>query len=196
MTMRQSHQDMLDAYRDRWNRRFTRNKVFFVLFALLLVVAGVLTFMYPLDIYVVIQAVVAAALIVHGVTQIGSYVGSVGLFKDPMLLVTGILNVLLGIVLIMLPSLFTATTLSFIMGIMLIVIGAERVSHASHMRYFNMPGSGAGTVSGVLNIVLGVVFLLMPLVSSVMLSLMVSAYLVVTGVTLLIEALAMKRLEE
>lgn len=195
MTAYQSHQDLFQEYQERWNKDFKAAKIFFIVLGVLMIAAGVLTFLYPFNLYAVVQAFVAAALIVHGISQIVSYVRAVGLFKDPMLVVTGILNVLLGIVLIMLPSLFTATTLSFIMGIILIVIGAERISNAGRMRYFNMPGSGLGTVSGVCNIILGILFLLAPMFSSVVLSFMVSAYLVVIGVTVLIEAVGMKRME-
>lgn len=195
MTRYQSHQDMLSAYRDRWNRGFKAGKAFFIILAVLMILAGVVTFLYPLNLYAVVQAVVAAMLLVHGIMQVVSFIRATGLFKDPMLVVTGVLNALLGIVLLMLPTAFTATTLTFIMAFMLIMIGAERISHASHMRYFGMPGSGVTTVSGVLNIILGIVFLLAPIFSSVVLSFMVSAYLVGTGVTLLIEAISMKRIE-
>lgn len=195
MTRYQSHQDMLSAYRDRWNRGFKAGKAFFIILAVLMTLAGVVTFLYPLNLYAVVQAVVAAMLLVHGIMQVVSFIRATGLFKDPMLVVTGVLNALLGIVLLMLPTAFTATTLTFIMAFMLIMIGAERISHASHMRYFGMPGSGVTTVSGVLNIILGIVFLLAPIFSSVVLSFMVSAYLVGTGVTLLIEAISMKRIE-
>lgn len=195
MTRYQSHQDMLSAYRDRWNRGFKAGKAFFIILAVLMILAGVVTFLYPLNLYAVVQAVVAAMLLVHGIMQVVSFIRATGLFKDPMLMVTGVLNALLGIVLLMLPTAFTATTLTFIMAFMLIMIGAERISHASHMRYFGMPGSGVTTVSGVLNIILGIVFLLAPIFSSVVLSFMVSAYLVGTGVTLLIEAISMRRIE-
>lgn len=195
MTRYQSHQDMLSAYRDRWNRGFKAGKAFFIILAVLMILAGVVTFLYPLNLYAVVQAVVAAMLLVHGIMQVVSFIRATGLFKDPMLVVTGVLNALLGIVLLILPTAFTATTLTFIMAFMLIMIGAERISHASHMRYFGMPGSGVTTVSGVLNIILGIVFLLAPIFSSVVLSFMVSAYLVGTGVTLLIEAISMKRIE-
>ena len=195
MARYQSHQDMLSAYRDRWNRGLKAGKVFFIILAVLMILAGIATFVYPLNLYTVVQAAVAAALLVHGFMQVVSFVRATGLFKDPMLVVTGVLNILLGVVLLMLPSLFTATTLSFIMGMMLIMIGAERISHASHMRYFGMTGTGVTTVSGVLNVILGIVFLLAPLFSSVVLSYLVSAYLVGTGLTLLIEAVSMRRIE-
>ena len=46
--------------------------------------------------------------------------------------------------------------------------------------------------SGVLNIILAVVFLLLPFVSALALNYILAAYLVITGIALLIEAAGMK----
>ena len=51
-------------------------------------------------------------------------------------------------------------------------------------------------MTGVINIVLGVVFLLMPVVTTVVLPYIVAAYLMVGGVSLLIEAISIKRIDK
>ena len=52
-----------------------------------------------------------------------------------------------------------------------------------------------GTVTGVINIVLGIVFILMPVFSSLVLGYLLAAYLIVGGITLFVEAFAAKRLD-
>ena len=63
------------------------------------------------------------------------------------------------------------------------------------MKYFRMPHASMGTVAGVFNIVLGIVFILMPVFSSLVLGYLLAAYLIVGGITLLVEAFAAKRLD-
>ena len=52
-----------------------------------------------------------------------------------------------------------------------------------------------GTATGVLNIILGIAFLFMPLISSLVLSYLLGAYLIVGGITLVVEGIAIKKIE-
>ena len=61
------------------------------------------------------------------------------------------------------------------------------------MKRLEMPYAAAIAV-GVINIVVGVLFILMPLLSTLMLGYILAAYLIVGGITLLIEAATVKRI--
>ena len=82
-----------------------------------------------------------------------------------------------------------------LLAFLFIIAGAERITYARRMRYFGVPSSGLATATGVLNIVAGVAFLLMPAVSSLMLGYVLAGYLLVGGVSLLAEAAAMRPIE-
>lgn len=179
---------------DRWNRNLKKARIWMVVLGILLVLCGIGSALAPVGLYTFIQILVAAALIVRGVSQIASYIGMPELFRNPASLVMGILNALLGVLLLAVPAYVTATTLVFLFGFFFIATGAERLSFSHRLSYFGMQGATASTVTGVLNIILGVAFLLMPLYSSLVLSYLVAAYLIVGGVTLLIEAITMKHL--
>ena len=107
----------------------------------------------------------------------------------------GVLNALLGIMLLVLPAYLTAGTIVFLLAFMFIIAGAERITYARRLRYFEVGGTGVITATGVLNIVAGVVFLLMPAFSSLVFGYVMAAYLIVGGVTLLVEGASMKPIE-
>lgn len=62
------------------------------------------------------------------------------------------------------------------------------------MKYYRIMKTGMITFSGVVSIVLAVVFLLLPLLSMMMLNYILALYLIIGGITLLVEALSMKEI--
>ena len=107
---------------------------------------------------------------------------------------SGILNVLIGIMLFVMPVALTVQVITFLLAFLLIFSGAEKLTLASRLRYFRIPHTGSATFSGVLNIILAVVFLLLPFVSALALNYILAAYLVITGIALLIEAAGMHKI--
>lgn len=186
--------DYRNDFIDRWNGRIGQARVWMVVLGILLIAIGVMSVAAPFSFYAFIQVAVGAALLFHGVGQIASYFGTPEFFRSSTLAVSGVLNALLGILLLALPTYLTAATLVYPLAFLLIVTGFERLSFARQMRYFQIPNSTVGTVTGVVNIVLGCAFILMPVISSLFVSYVVAAYLVVAGVTLLIEAMSLKRI--
>ena len=180
---------------DRWNDGVKRARGWMVVLGVLLILAGGFAALAPLGLYEFIQTAAGIALIVYAVMQIASYMGTPEFFRSPALVVMGVLNALLGIMLLALPAYLTAGTLVFLLGFLFIVTGIERLTFARRMRYFQLPHTGMGTATGIINLIVGIVFLLMPMVSSLVLGYLMAAYLVVGGVTVLIEAAAMRSID-
>ena len=107
----------------------------------------------------------------------------------------GVINALLGIMLLTLPAYLTAGTVVFLLAFLFIISGAERVTYARRLRYFGLPDSGLTTVTGVLNIVCGVAFLIMPAFSGVVFGYVIAAYLIVGGASLVVEGISMRAIE-
>ena len=116
-------------------------------------------------------------------------------FRNGTQLATGILNAILGVLLLTLPSSILAGTTVYLLAFLLIMTGIERISFARQMRYYQIPASSMGTATGVLNIILGIAFLFMPLMSSLVISYMLAAYLIVIGITLVVEGVSIKPIE-
>ena len=184
--------DHVGDFVERWNASVRRTRLWTIVLGVLLVVAGICSAADPYSIYATIQIFVSVALIVGGAAQALSYAATPELFRSPSMLIMGVLNPLLGLMLLVLPTYLTASTMVFLLSFLFIISGAERITFARRMRYFQMGGSGVSTATGVINIIVGVAFLLMPLFSSLVLGYLMAGYLIVGGVCILVEGISMK----
>ena len=187
--------DHVGDFVERWNASVRRTRTWTIVIGVLLVLAGIASAVAPLSIYALIQGVVAAALIAGGIGETVSYARTPELFRSPTMLVMGVLNALLGVMLLALPAYLTAGTVVFLLAFLFIISGAERITYARRMRYFGLPDSGLTTFTGVLNVVCGVAFLLMPAFSGVVIGYVIAAYLIVGGASLVVEGVSMRSIE-
>lgn len=186
--------DYVQELIDTWNSRRKKMRAAYIIIAALLLIAGVLTAVFPVGIFTVIQYFAAVAVIAVGIYHFVAFASMTYYFRDYMLLLSGILNVMIGIMLFVMPVALTVQVITFLLAFLLIFSGAEKLTLASRLRYFRIPHTGSATFSGLLNIILAVVFLLLPFVSALALNYILAAYLVITGIALLIEAAGMHKI--
>lgn len=187
--------DYVQELIDTWNRRRKKMRTAYFIMAAVLLLAGVLTAVFPVGIFAVIQSFAALAVIIIGIYHFVAFASMTDYFKDYMLLLSGILNVLIGAMLFIMPVTLTVQVITFMLAFLLIFSGAEKLSMASRLRYFRIPHTGSLTFSGILNIILAVIFLLLPFVSALALNYILAAYLLLTGAALLVEAIGMHKIE-
>lgn len=187
--------DYVQELIDTWNRRRKKMRTAYFIMAAVLLIAGVLTAVFPVGIFAVIQSFAALAVIIIGIYHFVAFASMTDYFKDYMLLLSGILNVLIGVMLFVMPVTLTVQVITFMLAFLLIFSGAEKLSMASRLRYFRIPHTGSLTFSGILNIILAVIFLLLPFVSALALNYILAAYLLLTGAALLVEAIGMHKIE-
>lgn len=187
--------DYISDYIEQWNRMAGRAKASMIVFGIVLALAGVAAMVAPLSTYSFVQGVIVAVLLVHGIGQIATYAQTPEFFRNGTQLAAGILNAILALLLFMLPTSVLAGSIIYLLAFMLIMTGVERISFARQMRYYQIPTSSMGTATGVLNIILGIAFIFMPLISSVVLSYLIAAYLIAAGITLTVEGIAIKRID-
>ena len=180
-----SNFDYVQELIDTWNRR--RKKMRAAYF--------IMTAVFPISIFAAIQYFAALAVIVVGVCHFMAFASMTYYFKDYMLLLSGILNVLIGVMLFFMPVTLTVQVITFMLAFLLIFNGVEKLSLASRLKYFRIPRTGSLTFSGILNIILAVIFLLLPFVSALALNYILAAYLILTGAALLVEAVGMHKIE-
>lgn len=190
-----ANHDYVNEYIDRWNRTAGRAKVGMIVLGVVLAIAGVAVILAPMGAYLMVQAVIAAILIVHGIGQVATYIQTPEFFRNGAQLASGILNAALGIVLLVLPSTVTAGAIIYMLAFLLIMTGIERISFARQMRFYQIPASSMGTATGVLNIILGVAFIFMPLAGGIALSYLLATYLIAGGITLVVEGVSIKKIE-
>lgn len=190
-----SNFDYVQELIDTWNRRRKKMRAAYFIMAAVLLIAGVLTAVFPISIFAAIQYFAALAVIVVGVCHFMAFASMTYYFKDYMLLLSGILNVLIGVMLFFMPVTLTVQVITFMLAFLLIFNGMEKLSLASRLKYFRIPRTGSLTFSGILNIILAVIFLLLPFVSALALNYILAAYLILTGAALLVEAVGMHKIE-
>lgn len=186
--------DYVQELIDTWNRRRKKLRTTYFIIAAILLIAGILTAIFPIRIFSFMQYLAAVAVIVIGVCHFVAFASMTYYFRDYMLLLSGILNILIGVMLFIMPVTLTVQVFTFMLAFILIFSGVEKLSLASRLRYFRIPHTRSLTFSGILNIILAVVFLLLPFVSALALNYILAAYLVIIGAALLIEAAGMHKI--
>lgn len=157
-----SDYDYVQELKEAWERGKKKIRNAYLILAAVLLAAGILLAVFPTGIFALIQYIAAIAVIMVGIYHFISYASMTYYFRDPMLLVSGILNVLLGVLLLFMPVELTAQVITFLLAFLLIFNGGEKLSLASRLRYYRIEGTGFLSFCGVLCITLAVVFLLLP----------------------------------
>lgn len=186
--------DPMGEFVAQWNKQVRRLRWSCVLLGILMLLAGVLCFLFPNGVFLALQWIAAFGFVLYGIYHIVAYVCMPSYFRDPLLLILGILCLLSGVMLCGMPTYVTVTSLTILLGMFLLLAGAEKLSRAKHLRYFQVMDTKPITISGIWNILLAVIFLLMPAVSALALNTLLAAYLIVSGIAMLIEAVSMHKL--
>ena len=135
--------DYVQELIDTWNSRRKKMRTAYIIIAAVLLIAGILTAVFPVSIFAVMQYFAAAAVIVIGIYHFVTFASMTYYFRDYMLLLSGILNVLIGIMLFFMPVALTVQVITFLLAFLLIFSGAEKLSLASRLRYFRIPHTGS-----------------------------------------------------
>ncbi|MEI3146860.1 MAG: DUF308 domain-containing protein [Merdibacter sp.] len=184
--------DYIREYVSCWNRS-CKKRVINVLAGLVLIAAGVLCVLFPVDVYQVVQWIMAGGVLVfYAVFQLVEYFSMTDYFRDLMLLPIALIALLLGIASIMAPYL-SAVSVVFLGAVVLLFTGAQKISLASGY-IFRITRAYSMTFCGVMSVIAALLLFIMPMVGVVLLNVMIAAFLIVSGVTLLIEAICMRKI--
>ena len=190
-----SNFDYVQELIDRWNSRRKKIRAIYFIIAAILIIAGILTAIFPVRIFIVIQCLAAAAIIIVGIYHFIAFSSMTYYFRDYTLLLSGILNVLMGVLIMIMPLTLTVQVITFMFAFVLLFSGFQKLSLSSRLKYFGIPHTGSLTFSGILNIILAVIFILLPFISALALNYILAAYLILTGIVLLIEAISMQEIK-
>lgn len=187
--------DYVDEFIDHWNEKVKLFRICCFALSIIMLVIGALCFLYPKETFTIVQCLGAIVLVAMGIYHIVTYMFTTTYFKDGMEIVIGVMNILMGYLLFSMPVVLTASALTLILAVLLMFSGAQKISFANKMRYFRIMDTGLIMFSGMISIILSVIFLIMPLASALAMNYVVAAYLIVNGCALFVEAIAMKQLK-
>lgn len=186
--------DFINEFKENWNRRIKKIKTLYLILSIIMIIAGCACIFFPIQTFSIVKFIVAIVLIGFGIYSIVNYCISTSFFKDPFAIVHGIINILFGILIIETPSIITAFSLTFMFALILLFYGTEKIAFLQKLKYFNITNTGAYTFSGVINIILAIIFFIFPLTSTIAINYIIAFYLIVDGITLFIEAINMKKI--
>ncbi len=183
-----------EEIKNYWNKNVKRYRNTALIAGIILLLLGILCCMFPVRSILVMEYIASFVLIIIGFFEIYGFSTLPIFLKTGGGLLTGILNVILGILLITSPKEEMMQTFAFLFAIDLMMFGIENCVAYSRTKFFGIQNSGWLLAEGVLNIALSIVFLFMP-VTTIALSYVVAVYLIAAGIMLLYSFFSAKEIE-
>ena len=164
---------------------------------MLSIVAGILVFVFPLESYVLISIIFGIVVLLTGVVKLTVAATSENyLAMKGYVIVSGVLDVLLGIFLCVWPGV-TLLLLPIMMGIWLMYHSFMTLAFGGDMENFGLSGSGSTIFGGVLLLILSIMVLINPFGAGVATVLVLTGVgLVVLGVLLCTRSLKLKTIHD
>ncbi len=148
-----------------------------LLMGILLIINGFIFFTRPLDSLISLVNILSIILIAVGVLRIIRYFTD-KIFKTGSFLIGGILDILLGI-LIIINQPFSIIAFTTFLGFWQIVSGVSEIAISIDLKRFNFPRWWLGLILGILGIIIGFMFINNPASPSIY----IGVYLIFYGIT-------------
>lgn len=183
----QPDNELREKLRAEWNKRIKKVRRTELILGIIMIIIGLLCIFFPMDSVSVMGIVASAAIMIFGIYEIVEFFSLPVYFRMGGLLVSGILNLLTGILLLALPSEDMLTVFSFLFAIDILIIGIEEISMSSTVGWIGLGDSGWLLASGIVNILVSLLFFFAPIASILAMGILVGIYLIIGGVMMLIE---------
>lgn len=184
--------DIIDQFTKTWNRKVRSVRTFAFIISILMLVLGVLCCIYPIESMTALEYITALAIMTAGVYEIISYAQSMVFFRMPGSLMAGVMNIIIGLLLFCSPASATISAFAYMFALLLLTFGIDKLAYCGKLRFLGITGTGWVTASGILDIIASVVFIFLPMDSTIALTYILAIYLFIGGITLFIEAVSIK----
>lgn len=156
----------------------------------LLIITGVIFFTNPVGSLISLAYLIACMFIATGILRVIRYfTGSI--FRSGSFLILSILDILLGIAMLYTQP-FTAITLAMFLGFWEMFTGVSEIAISIDLKQIEMPRWWLGIISGILGIILGVMIIKTPALSS----LFIAIYAIIYGLTFVSTFFALRKFKE
>lgn len=188
--------DVIDDVRNGWNRHLKSIRAWGFVAAIGMIIIGILCAIYPVQTTYAIEVLASVCLLLFGVWEIVKYTQRPVILRTGVSLMSGILNILLGIMLLTSPKEDMMISFGFLFGLDLMMLGFEQLTMTGSLHAFGVSETGWMTFNGILDVIVGIILLAMPMASVSAVSILISFYLLAGGITLFVECIHAKDLKQ
>ena len=159
--------------------------------SIVMIVLGILFFIWPLITAVGLQYIAAIGILIFGAYQVIRFIVGPSGTRQGWTLATGILLVIVGIMALAMGVIDRAFMFAFLLGFLAMIAG---INQLASIGAFKKAGQATGwlTASGIINIVLAAFLLITPFAAIWALQVIFGIYLLVGGIAFLAEILSFK----
>lgn len=178
----------------RWNKKVRSMRIIGGLVGLLMIIGAILLIVYPFESVNMIGKVIGFVFWILGIYRIVDYLVTPSYLRYPGNLLMSCLYLLIGLVFLTSPLVMTMNTVAWILALVLLVYGINRLMFTHRLNGFGVNNYGWVSISGILSVILAIIFLIAPMLLTLIINYVAAGYLVFSGLMLLVEALSMKDL--
>lgn len=184
--------DFIEEFKKDWNEKFKKLRWICLILSILMIIVGFVCLFFPIKTFNIMKMIVSIVFICFGIYSIVTYCLTTLYFKDPIIIMIGITHILFGVLLFQMPTEITAMSLTMMLAIMLLFYGAQKIAFSRRLSFFGLIDTNIYTMSGIMTIMLSIIFMILPLTSALVINYIIAAYLIIDGITLFIEAISVK----
>ena len=184
-----------EEIRDYINKNIRKYRMTSIITGVIMLLLGILCMIFPIQSVLVMAVLLSITMIVLGAVKIATYARSPLYIRSGLLLMNGILDVLLGILLLTSGRDVMLFALSYLFAFELISTGIESIAISDRMHFFGFANTSSYTVSGIISLIVGIILLFVPNASLVTLSVIVTIFLIVEGILFIVDGVRMKELK-
>ena len=163
-----------------------------MILSIFMIIVGIICLFFPMNVFSITKAIVSLTFIGIGLYFIIHYFLTSSYFKEPSIILLGLIHILFGILLFKMPKEITAMSLTMMLSIVLLFYGVEKISLSRKLRYIGLFHSYTYSFNGMMTITLGILFMILPMTSVFIIDYIIASYFLVSGISLFIETIHMK----
>lgn len=166
------------------------NRVLAVITGILLIILGILFFVFPLGSMLFVDIFITIGLMIYGLYRIISFIAAPSGFRNGWDLAIGIIWVVCAGIILASNAANILVSFAILLAVLALMVGLNQI-----MAYSALKGtSGAGFIlaSGIVNILLALFLVFAPFMGSAVIAIVEGIYLCFAGLALIIEGFAKK----
>lgn len=187
--------DLAKEFKKRWNQRLRWIRMAGFIVGALFLIFGIACLFSPLGSAAALKAIIAVFILGLGVVRFFEYFMTPPLIRFGGKLISSIFNITIGVILIQMPVSDALTVFSFVIGFYLLITGVSKLAYSSQLHAFGVKECGWVVVDGAFKLITAFLFFAMPMLSIAMLNVVLGLYLLIDGMSILLEAADTKNLE-
>lgn len=184
--------DYIKEFKKDWNKKVKKMKILCMILSIFMIIVGIICLFFPMNVFSITKAIVSLTFIGIGLYFIIHYFLTSSYFKEPSIILLGLIHILFGILLFKMPKEMTAMSLTMMLSIVLLFYGVEKISLSRKLRYIGLFHSYTYSFNGMMTITLGILFMILPMTSVFIIDYIIASYFFVSGISLFIETIHMK----